>query len=68
MVLYILEGVSQNLRMIIGRFKTTFGHFFGNYMNIFYKTEVQTAILRCLTGLNLIWFKSYDKNEKHRKM
>ena len=33
-----LEGVSQNLRMINGHFKTTSGLFFGNYMNIFYKT------------------------------
>ena len=28
-------------------FMTTSGHFFGNCINIFYKTEVQTVILRC---------------------
>ena len=42
-----LEGVSQNLRMINGRFKTTSGHFFGNYIIIFHKNEVQMVILRC---------------------
>ena len=40
-------------------------HFFSNYMNIFHKTEVKTIILRCWTGLNLIWFKSYDPNHKY---
>ena len=28
--------------------------FFANYMFIFHKTEIQTVILRCWTGLNLI--------------
>ena len=42
-----LEGDSQNLQMINGRFKTTSGHFFANHMNIFHKTEVPTVILRC---------------------
>ena len=28
-------------------------------MVIFHKTEIQTVILRCLTSLNLNWFKSY---------
>ena len=28
-------------------------------MDIFHKTEVQTVILRCLTGLKLNWFNSY---------
>ena len=42
-----LEGVSQNLQLINGHFKTTSGHFFANYMNIFQKTEIQTVILRC---------------------
>ena len=31
-----------------------FQPFFDNYMTIFHKTEVQTVILRCLTGLSLI--------------
>ena len=28
-------------------------------MVIFHKTEIQTVILRCITGLNLDWFKIY---------
>ena len=44
-----------------GCFTTISGHFFGNYMTIFHKTEVQTVILRCLTGLNHDWFKSWLK-------
>ena len=40
-------------------------HFFANYMIIFHKTEVQTVILRCLTGLKLNWLKSYDTKCKH---
>ena len=35
------------------------GHFFAICMFIFQKTEVLAVILRCLTGLNLDWFKSY---------
>ena len=34
--------------------------FFGNYIDIFHKTEIQTVILRCLVCLNLNWIKSYD--------
>ena len=41
-------------------FTTTSGHFFANCMVIFHKTEVQTVILRCLTGLHLYWFRHYD--------
>ena len=41
--------------------------FFANYINTFHKTEVHRVILRCWTGLNLHWFKSYDTNEKHEK-
>ena len=41
------------------RVTTISGHFFAICMFIFHKTEVQTVILRCLTGLNLNWFKSY---------
>ena len=43
-------------------------------MDIFYKTEVQTVILRCLTCLYLNLFKSYDtksqklKNSKKAKL
>ena len=44
-----------------------FSHFFANCMNIFHKTEVQTVILRCWTGLHLIWSKSYATNTKNEK-
>ena len=36
-------------------------------MTIFHKTEVQMVILRCLVGLNVIWFKSYEKYAKMQK-
>ena len=39
-----IEGVSQNLGMLNGRFETTSGHFFANYINIFHKTEVQPQL------------------------
>ena len=58
---------SQERQLIISHFTTTSGNFFANYMNIFHKTEVQTIILRCLTSLNLNWYKSYDKKCKHAK-
>ena len=35
------------------------GHFSANCMFIFHKNQVQTVILRCLTGLNFDWLKSY---------
>ena len=37
-----------------------FWPFFGNYINIFHKTEIQTVILRCLVSQNLNWIKSYN--------
>ena len=46
------------------RFRTISCRFFANCMNIFHKTEVQTVILRCWTGLKPNWFKSYGTNEK----
>ena len=39
--------------------KTVSGHFFAICIFIFHKTEAHTVILRCTTGLNLNWFKSY---------
>ena len=60
-----IEGVSRNFRIINGRFKTTSGHFFANYINIFHKTKIQTVILRCKIGLNLNWCKGYDTKRKH---
>ena len=41
--------------------------FFSNYMFIFHKIEIQTVILRCLTSLNLNWYKSYDTKRKNSK-
>ena len=39
---------------------TTFsGHFSANFMFILHKKEVQAVILRCLTGLNIDWFKKF---------
>ena len=43
------------------------GHFFAICMFIFHKTEVQTLILRCLTSLNLNWYKIYDTKRKNAK-
>ena len=34
--------------------------FFGNYMDIFHKTEIQKVILRCLVCLKPNWLKSCD--------
>ena len=43
------------------RFRTISDNFFfANYVNTFHKTEVQTVILRGLTGLDSDRFKSYD--------
>ena len=48
-------------------FMTISAHFFGNYINIFHKTEIQTVNLRCLRSLNLNWYKIYDKKHKNAK-
>ena len=59
------------LQSIPGSSKVFLDHiwpFFANHMFIFHKTEIQTVILRCLTILNLNWYKSYDKNTKTQKM
>ena len=42
-----------------------FWSFFCLLYHIFHKTEVQTVILRCLTGLNLDSFKTYDSKCKY---
>ena len=44
-----------------------FWPFYVNPMDIFHKTEVQTVILRCLTSLNLNWYKSYDTKRKNAR-
>ena len=58
---------SQKRHLINSHFTTISGQFFANYMIIFHKTEVQTVILRCLTSLNLNWYKSYDTKRKNAK-
>ena len=50
-----------------GRFTTISSYFVDKYLVIFHKTDVQTVILRCWTGLYLIWFKSYATNTKNEK-
>ena len=41
-------------------FSTISSQFFAIFISIFHKTEIQTVILRCWTGLNHNWFKSYE--------
>ena len=62
-----VEGVVQNLQMTKSVLRTFLAFFFDNYLYIFHKTGVQKVILRCWTGLNFEWFKSYDTNEKPAK-
>ena len=52
-----LEGVSQNLRMINGNFKTTFGYSLANYMNIFHTCLIQTCLAPKNERLNLSFVK-----------
>ena len=60
-----LETVNQNLRTTNGRFTTGFSQCSAIYISIFYRIEVQTVILRCWTGLNLNWFKSWNTKRKN---
>ena len=50
----------ENLSFKNGHFSTICVHFFGNYIDIFHKTEIQMVILRCLVCLNLNRVKSDD--------
>ena len=56
---------TENLSFKNGHFLTICGHFYGNYIDIFHKTEIQMVILRCLMSLNFNWFKSYDTKYKY---
>ena len=47
------------MTITIAHSTTISGHFSANCMFIFHKKEVQTVILRCLTGLNIDWFKKF---------
>ena len=58
----ILEEKFKNLSFKNGHFTPISGHFFGTYLSIFHKTEIQTVILRCLVCKNCSWIKSYDIN------
>ena len=44
---------SIQMTICVFQYSTTYDHFFTNCVFIFYKTKVQTGILRCITGLNL---------------
>jgi hypothetical protein len=46
---------NENLSFKNGHFLTICGHFYGNYIYIFHKTEIQTVILRCLVCLNQVY-------------
>ena len=59
--------VRKNLRLIDSCFIIISSHFSASYINIFYKNEVQSVILRCLTCLYLNWFKCYDTKRQKRK-
>ena len=54
------------MTITIANFTTISGHFVANCMFIFHKKEVQKVILRCLTGLNINWFKNYGLRCKLR--
>ena len=58
------ESLHKHLQLLNRHFKTIFGHFFANCIFIFHKTEVQTVIFRCSTGLDLNWIKGYDTKRK----
>ena len=54
------------MTITFANFTTISGHFVANCMFIFHKKEVQKVILRCLTGLNINWFKNYGLRCKLR--
>ena len=55
--LMCLMWLYKKLHLVdVGLLKTVYKWMF---LYIFHKTEVPTVILRCLTGLNLDWVKSY---------
>ena len=63
----VLEGDSQNLRLINDYFKTISSRFWGSYINIFHEKEIQTVIFRGCMDLYLNWFSSYSpKRENFR--
>ena len=61
-----LYSESKRMTITIAHYTTISAHFSANCMFIFHKKEVQTVILRCLTGLNIDWFKNYGLRCKWR--
>ena len=61
-----LHSESKRMTITIVHFTTISGHFSANRMFIFHKKEVQTVILRCLTGLNIDGLKNYGPRCKWR--
>ena len=55
----ILEEKTLKIKFQKWPFLDHLWSFFGIYIDIFHKTEIQTVILRCLVCLNLNWVKSY---------
>ena len=55
----IIKSDPKQMLLLNNCYKIVSGHFFAVFILIFHKTEVHTVILRCLTGLNLNWCKSY---------
>ena len=59
------ENFQKLKPMIFAIFQPFLRICFDKFLNIFHKTEVQVVILRCWTGLNPNWFKSYDTKRKY---
>ena len=58
-----LPSVFNFVRKVFGNIQLLNGHFwpfFGNYIKIFQKIEIQTVILSCLVSQNLNWIKSHN--------
>ena len=66
---YYIKGVSKVSRLTNCRFTTISSQISAIYINIFHKTEVQTVILRCWTGLvQKVWqkWKTGEKCKRHQ--
>ena len=55
--MYVIKTDPKRMLLFNNCYKTVSDHFFAICIFIFHKTEVQTAILRCWTGLFHNWFK-----------
>ena len=56
----ICKKKNGDIQLMNSHFLTIFGNFFGDYINIFQKIEIQNIILRCIVSQNLSWIKSYN--------